>query len=437
MRGRRSAAPDPVAPRLAAARALAAVDGGRSLDEALAQLAPSQPEAALVRALVYTALRHAYSGQALLERLAPRRPKALIGALLRIALAELRHLATPAHAAVSEAVAAARQADAAAAGFVNAVLRRFLREREALEAAVADNEESRWEHPRWLIDALRVDWPADWGALCAAGNAPGPMWLRADARQGSRGEALARLAAAGIAAQAPADAPPFAIRLDAPVPVESLPGFADGAFSVQDASAQWVVEALAAAPGQRVLDACAAPGGKTAALAERVAGLDITAIDSEPARLPRLQATLVRCRAEAHVRIADATDPSAWWDGRRFDRILIDAPCTGTGVIRRHPDIKVLRRPSDVAALAARQDRMLDSLWPLLAPGGRLTYATCSVLAAENQARIRAFCQRTSDARMLPLALPPHFQDTGHGYRNPSGGGDGDGFFWASLQRSD
>jgi 16S rRNA (cytosine967-C5)-methyltransferase len=435
MRGRRCAAPELEAPRLAAARALAAVVDGRSLDAALAQLGAGHPEATLVRALVYSAVRHAYSGQALLRRLAPRRPRALIGALLQIALAELRHLATPAHAAVNAAVAAARQVDPAAAGFVNAVLRRFLRERAALEAALAEDEESRWEHPRWLIEALRVDWPEQWGALCAAGNASGPMWLRADARRGSREEALARLAAAGIAARAAADAPPFAIRLDAALPVEALPGFRDGAYSVQDASAQWVVEALAAEPGQRVLDACAAPGGKTAALAERVAGLELIAIDQDAARIPRLRATLSRCHVEATVLVADASDPAAWWDGRRFDRILIDAPCTGTGVIRRHPDIKLLRRPGDVSALAARQRRLLDSLWPLLAPGGRLTYATCSILAAENQAQIRAFCQRTPDARMLPLALPPHFQDTGYGYCNPSGGGDGDGFFWASLQR--
>jgi 16S rRNA (cytosine967-C5)-methyltransferase len=436
MRARRSAGPEPRAPRVAAAQALAAVDGGRSLDEALSALHPEQAEAALVRALVYAALRHGYSGQALLAQLAARRPKPAVGALLRIAIAELRHLATPPHAAVSETVAAARELDPAAAGFVNAVLRRFLREREACEAALAGDDQALYEHPNWLLDALRADWPGEWEAICAAGNAPGPMWLRADARLGSREDALARLAAAGIAAQAPADAPPLAIRLDAVVPVDALPGFAEGALSVQDASAQWVVEAVAAEPGQRMLDACAAPGGKTAALAERVAGLELTAIDHDASRVPRLQATLARCRVGAELLVADAGDPASWWDGRPFQRILIDAPCTGTGVIRRHPDIKFLRRPSDVAALAGRQDRLLDALWPMLAPAGRLTYATCSVLAAENQARIRAFCQRTPGVRVLPLALPPHFEDTGHGWRNPSGGGDGDGFFWASLERS-
>ncbi len=436
MRARRSAGPEPRAPRVAAAQALAAVDGGRSLDEALSALHPEQAEAGLVRALVYAALRHGYSGQALLAQLAARRPKPLVGALLRIAIAALRHLATPAHAAVSEAVAAARELDTAAAGFVNAVLRRYLREREALEAALAADDEAKHEHPHWLLEALRSDWPGQWTELCAAGNTPGPMWLRADARRGSRADALESLRQAGIAAQAPSDAPPFAIRLDAAVPVDALPGFAEGAFSVQDVSAQWVVEALAAEPGQRVLDACAAPGGKSAALAEHVAGLELTAIDHDAARMPRLQATLTRCRVDAQVLVADAADPASWWDGRSFERILVDAPCTGTGVIRRHPDIKFLRRPSDVAALAGRQDRLLDALWPLLAPGGRLTYATCSVLAAENQARIRAFCQRTPGARMVPLALPPHFQDTGHGWRNPSGGGGGDGFFWASLERS-
>lgn len=421
--------------RAQVARALQAVAAGQSLDTAIAALDGDERDLAFARALLYQSLRHHFSAAALLRRLCQRKPRPTIGALLQAALTELRFLATPAHAAVDEGVRAAHQLDRAAAGFVNAVLRRFLREREALEAAILADEEARLEHPRWLVDAFRRDWPGDAESLCRAGNQAGPMWLRVDARSGTREAYAAELRALGIDAAAPA-APAFALRLAEPVAVERLPGFAQGRVSVQDAAAQQVVDAMALLPGQRVLDACAAPGGKTAALAERVAGLRLVAIESAPARVPRLRQTLQRCRVDAEVIVADAAATAQWWDGRPFDHILIDAPCTGTGVIRRHPDIKQLRRPGDVAALAAAQARLLDALWPLLARGGRLTYATCSVLAAENQAQIAAFCQRTPDARALPLALPG-FRAAGAGWQCLTGDGDQDGFFYACLQRSD
>jgi 16S rRNA (cytosine967-C5)-methyltransferase len=426
--------PEPIRARVA--RVLLDVARGSSLDPALSRhLVAGDPETPFARALAFATLRHGWSSSALLARMSARPPKPLVAALLRAALTELRFLATPVHAAVGESVSAARALDAGAAGFVNALLRRFLRERESLEAAVDADDEARMEHPRWLIDAFRRDWPDDAEALCAAGNQAGPMWLRVDARGGTREAYAGELHALGIQSTAPAR-PEYALRLAEPVAVERLPGFAQGRVSVQDAAAQHVVEVMAALPGQRVLDACAAPGGKTAALAERVPGLALVAIEREAARLPRLRDTLQRCRIEAEVVQADAADTASWWDGRAFDHILIDAPCTGTGVIRRHPDIKHLRRPGDVAALVAEQSRLLDAIWPLLARGGRLTYATCSVLAAENQAQIAAFCQRTPSARALPLALPG-FRAAGGGWQNLSGVGDQDGFFYASLQRSD
>jgi 16S rRNA (cytosine967-C5)-methyltransferase len=426
--------------RVQAARVLDAVNRGASLDAALIRhlAAPEQNterEPAFARALCYQALRHGWSNAALLARMSARPPRPLIAALLRAALTELRFMATPVHAAVAQSVAAARALDSGAAGFVNALLRRFLREREHLEAQLRSDDEVRLEHPRWLIEQFRADWPQQYEALCAGGNRAAPMWLRVDPRQVLRSEYQAQLAERGIASVAPAQ-PPQALLLVEAVAVEQLPGFAAGWVSVQDAAAQQVVAAMDARPGQRVLDACAAPGGKSAALAEQVPGLDLTVIERDPARCGRLRDTLQRCRVDATLLIADAAATSTWWDGRPFDRILIDAPCSGSGVIRRHPDIKHLRRPADIAALAAEQARLLDALWPLLAPGGRLTYATCSVLSAENQAQIAAFCRRTPTASVVPLLLPG-FLPCGAGYQNLPGNGDQDGFFYASLQRSD
>ena len=421
--------------RVQVARVLHAVTQGASLDTALAQyISGADREQPFARALCYSSLRQGWSNAALLARLSARAPKPLISALLRAALSELRFLATPDHAVLAQSVAAARILDSAAAGFVNAILRRFLRERVSLEAGLNDDLQARLEHPRWLIEQFAKDWPDDVDRLCAAGNRAAPMWLRVDARSGSRDAFQAELADLGIASTA-AQAP-YGLLLAQAVAVERLPGFAQGRVSVQDASAQWVVEALAAQPGQRVLDACAAPGGKTAALAERVADLQLIAMDFAGARMARLHDTLARCRVAAQVLLADAAQPSTWWDGQPFDRILIDAPCTGTGVIRRHPDIKHLRRASDVAKLAAQQARLLDALWPMLARGGRLTYATCSVLATENQAQIEGFLQRTPLARALPLRLPG-FLPAGSGYQILSGVGEQDGFFYASLQRLD
>lgn len=423
--------------RAQVARIVMAVGRGASLDSAIPQhLEPGHEQAGFARALSFATLRYGWSAAALLRALSPRPPRPIIDALLRAALTELRFLSTPAHAAVSETVRAAQALDSAAAGYVNAVLRRFLRERDSLQAALSDDLQASYEHPQWLIERLRQDWPQHWQALCAAGNQAAPMWLRVDARRASRADYAAELLAAGHGSQAPADAA-FALCLDQAVAVEQLPGFAEGRVSVQDLAAQYVVGVMDAKPGHRVLDACAAPGGKTAALAEQVSGLQLLAIEKEPQRVPRLAQTLVRCNVDAQLLMADAADPASWWDGRHFDRILIDAPCSGTGVIRRHPDIKHLRRASDLQALQREQSRLLDALWPLLAPGGRLTYATCSILHSENQAQIEAFCQRTPTARVVSLAVPEFGLPVPGGRQILSGDHGADGFYYACLQRSD
>jgi 16S rRNA (cytosine967-C5)-methyltransferase len=292
----------------------------------------------------------------------------------------------------------------------------------------------RHQHSRWLVDALARDWPADVARILAANNAPAPMLLRASRRRGGRDAALAALAAAGLAATAHPHLPD-AIVLAEPVDVHALPGFDAGALSVQDGAAQLAADLMDLRPGLRVLDACAAPGGKAAHLLEREPAIDLLALDESAPRAARIEAGFARLGLAGVVRVADATAPAGWWDGRPFDRILVDAPCSGSGVIRRHPDIRRLRRAGDVAALCATQDRLLNALWPLLAPGGRLVYATCSVLADENARRIAAFLARTPDARPRD-AVPAWFGVASGAGRQHFPGDDGlDGFYYAVLAR--
>lgn len=416
--------------RVELARALKRVFDGANLDVALASFAPE--DRPFAQALLYAACRHHYSNAALIALSCERRPKPLIGALLQVALSELRFLSTPPHAAVHESVAAARSIQASSAGFVNALLRRLQRERVALEARALEGIEARYEHPSWLLDTLRKDWPGQLDAICAAANTAPPMWLRVDARSEGRDAYRRRLAALDIECTAPV-APPHALRLAAPVAIDRLPDFALGAVSVQDAAAQRIVGALDARAGHRVLDACAAPGGKSVALAEAVPGIQLVAVDRDATRVQRLRDTFGRCRIDAEIVVADSVTHTY---GADFDRIVIDAPCTGTGVIRRHPDIKLLRRSSDVAALVAEQRRLLDGLWLRLKPGGRMVYATCSILRAENSEQIAAFLARTPRARLLPMLDATWGHDTGAGFQNLPGEGDEDGFFYAILERT-
>ena len=376
------------------ADAVGAVRAGRSLTEALARC-PADARAG-VQALSFHVLRRLGQASAAREWLAPKAPPKAVDALLTSALA----LAWPDaqapyadHTLVDQAVTVARQRHPASAAFVNAVLRRFLREIDAVCAAAARTPAGRFNHPAWWIDRLRADWPESWQAILAANDRHPPMTLRVNARRGDVATYLERLARTGLAGR---QVGRHGVTLEAPCAVTRLPGFAEGDVSVQDAAAQLAAPLLIGAglpPGARVLDACAAPGGKTAHLLE-CADLDVWALDQDASRLARVSDTLSRLGLQATVRVGDAGQPAAWWDGRAFDAILLDAPCTASGIVRRHPDVRWLRRPGDVASLAAQQARLLDALWPLLEPGGRLLYCTCSVFRAEGQDQIDAFLQR-------------------------------------------
>jgi 16S rRNA (cytosine967-C5)-methyltransferase len=437
-----NAASPPLAELLGAcADAVRGVRDGRSLDVALAPVEASIRPG--VQALAFHVMRCLGAAVELRRQLAPKRPAPAVDALLCSALALLWPPGGPPyadHTLVDQAVAAARRRTPHASGFVNAVLRRFVRERDALVAATLRLPQARYNHPGWWIDRLRRDWPQHWPALLDAANARAPMTLRVNRRRADAAQVQRRLAAAGRPATW-IDDPAVgaqALVLESPCPVDALPGFADGEVSVQDLSAQRAAPLLLGtglAAGARVLDACAAPGGKTAHLLE-MADLDLLAIDADAARLQRVRDTLVRLRLHAATAVGDASRPQDWWDGRPFDAILLDAPCTASGIVRRHPDIRWLRRESDVAALAATQARLLDALWPLLEPGGRLLFATCSIFRAEGEQQSDAFLQRQAagGARLDP-GSPGHLlplPDNG----SPDRPALSDGFYYALFHKT-
>src|SRR5690606_19825118 len=363
-----------------------------------------------------------------------RKREPRVHALLMVGLYQLLYMRVPPHAAVAETVEAARLMKKPwAVGLANAVLRRMQREREDLIAQADAHPVGRSAHPDWLLAALQKDWADDWEAIVAANNARPPMTLRVNRRRVSRDDYLAALREAGVEAE-PHLRAQDGIRLVAPLDVTALPGFGEGQVSVQDAAAQLAADVLDPGPGDRILDACAAPGGKTAHLLERASPGRRVAVDGEAARLDRVAENLARLDLSASLLHGDAAKPDGWWDGEPFDRILVDAPCSATGVIRRHPDIKLLRRHKDIDALAGLQARILDALWPLLAPGGRLVYATCSVLAVENSAQVAAFVRRHPEALPLPLAVD-WGRVAGFGRQVLPGEDDMDGFFYAALTR--
>jgi 16S rRNA (cytosine967-C5)-methyltransferase len=422
------------------ADAIAAVRGGTSLDEALAHCPPEARPG--TQALAFHALRWLGAAEVVRRRLAAKTPAPKVDALLLGALALLWPPGQPPyaeHVLVDQAVAAARRRAPASAAFVNAVLRRFGRERDAVVAAALAEPLARWNHPAWWLERLQRDWPDDWQAIADADNLHPPMTLRVNARRSSAAAYVAGLAEAGIEAEV---GPGQTVRLARPLPVTRLPGFAEGKVSVQDAAAQRAAGLLVtpALPARaRVLDACAAPGGKTAHLLE-LADLDVLAIDRDAARLARVDDTLARLGLRAGTLAADAAEPAAWWDGKHFDAILLDAPCSASGIVRRHPDVRWLRRAGDVAVLAASQARLLDALWPLLAPGGRLLYCTCSLFKAEGQEQIDAFLQRRSDA--FVAASPPSpgqllpLPDNRQTRPAPASSVAADGFFLTLIEKN-
>jgi 16S rRNA (cytosine967-C5)-methyltransferase len=426
----------------AAAAALEQVLAGHTMPPALAQAAERHRLAGTSRAamhdIAYGAVRRLGTCLALAQRLNARPPAPAIAALQAVALSELlepgrRHEAV----IVDQAVAAARlDADTRAAGaFLNATLRRFLRERAALLDAALREPQARWNHPRWWIELLRAEQPGHWQSVLDADNRPAPMTLRVNARRTDVETCLHTLAQAGIGARAIG---PQALRLDEPCDVGRLPGFAEGLLSVQDLAAQLAAPLLDVRDGHRVLDACAAPGGKTTHLLE-LADCEVTALDADPQRLERVRENLGRLGLVARLTVGDARAPARWWDGRRFDRILLDAPCSASGIVRRHPEIRWLRRRRDLATLSAQQSEMLTALWPLLEPGGKLLYATCSVFSAEGEGVVERFHAAHPDAERLTLrwrwAGDDH--DSVLGQLLPGSGDmrDHDGFFYASIRK--
>ncbi|MFJ0391705.1 16S rRNA (cytosine(967)-C(5))-methyltransferase RsmB [Bordetella bronchiseptica] len=419
---------------LGAAAAVQAVRKGRSLTDALAETPPALRPA--VQAISFHAMRQLGWADAVAETLVRRSPGPLFDALLRVAVSLLRAAPGAAaqpgapqyapHTVVDQAVTAAagQRKLAAYKGLLNASLRRFLREREALQDSVAERPAARWNHPRWWVELLERAYPDQWRGILAGANVPAPLTLRVNRRRATVEQARQALAQAGVAAAPVGDA---GLVLAEPRPVPQLPGYDAGWWSVQDAGAQLAAPLLAPADGMRVLDACAAPGGKTAHLLE-LADIDLLALDADAQRLERVDQNLERLGLRTpRVRLAaaDASDLDAWWDGRPFDAVLADVPCTASGIVRRHPDIRWLRRAEDVPRTAALQARIADALWRTVAPGGRLLYVTCSVFPAEGREQAEAFARRHADAapldapgQLLPVAIDatPQAQHDGFFY---------------------
>ncbi len=422
--------------RAIAASVLLAVENGQSLSQclppALARLPMSDRPA--LQALCYGSCRWFHR---LDDELQGRLKKPLrasdrvVHHLMLVALFQLRFSQQASYAVLNETVEACRALDKPhLTGLVNGVLRAA----ERTGAPAPSNDASRVSHPAWMVEKLRHNWPEDWHAIVDANNAQAPMTLRVNALRFSRDEYLALLTEAGIEAVATRFAP-NGIQLQQPVPVDRLPWFADGAVSVQDEAAQLCTTVLDLAPGQRVLDACAAPGGKTCAILEACSELaEVVAIDESEARLPRVQENLDRLDLAATLQQADAADIDQWWDGEPFDRILLDVPCSASGVIRRHPDIKLLRRESDIVPLASIQLGLLEAMWSILKPGGRLVYATCSVFPQENHRIIQRFRKQQEAARLMEPEVS-WGRDMGPGRQLLPDPNSHDGFFYAVLEK--
>jgi 16S rRNA (cytosine967-C5)-methyltransferase len=426
--------------RAAAAQIVAAVcSEGHSLERQLARLEPAvrERDRALLRELCYGSLRWHPQLSALIEPLLQKPLKkadADIAQLLIIGAYQLLHTRIPPHAAINTAVEASRALKKKwAAGLINAVLRKVQREQQTLLEHLTDA--ARRAHPQWLWQHLRATWPQQLETIAAANNHYPPMCLRVNALRTTRDEYLRELNAANIAADACALSAD-GIRLHEPTDVARLPHFADGAVSVQDEAAQLAAHLLNAQPQQRVLDACCAPGGKTCHILELQPQLrELVALDVDTARLHRVESNLQRLHLRANIVAGDAATPQSWWDNEPFERILLDAPCSGTGVIRRHPDIKLLRSESDIAQLAQLQLQLLTALWPLLARGGVLLYATCSIMPEENTRVLERFLATTGDARELPIDATWGIAQTVGRQLLPSIDGC-DGFYYARLQKN-
>jgi 16S rRNA (cytosine967-C5)-methyltransferase len=394
--------PDSLAYALRASAALitGVLRNGESLNRALAAAPIASVAKPVVQDISFNTLREYGLLNAFLLRLCSRKLDAPVYGVCLAALYLLHHRAENDYVAVDQAVRAlADFKGGAARGLVNAVLRNFLRQRDALLHSAELTDEARYSHPQWWVSNLRRTFPTDWEVILAAGNTAPPLCLRVNRRRASVDQYLRRLALAGIAANASGG---VAVTLAKPRPVGDIPGFAEGHVSVQDAGAQRAVEYLQLDDRMRVLDACAAPGGKSGHILEQ-AVVDLLALDLDPQRVAMIHENLSRLGLGARCRVADAANVESWWDGRPFQRILLDAPCSASGVVRRHPDVKWLRRPSDLARFVAQQRRLLDALWRVLERGGTLLYTTCSVFAEENQHQVTRFVDQNHDAGRVAL----------------------------------
>lgn len=424
-----------------AAFLLMAVRNGRSMTAALEDVDSAIRPG--VQALGSDALRQLGRAEALRLQLVSRPPPPEADALLCVALALIwteEGARYTAHTLVDQAVEAAKRSEATRhqASFINGCLRRFLREREALVAQTEKHPQAVWNHPQWWVDRVRKDHPAEWQAILRANNSRAPLTLRVNERKTTPAQYQQALTAMNIGATPVASQ---GLVLDKAQSVPSLPAYAEGHFSVQDAAAQLAAPLLldglaAAGPGRlRLLDACAAPGGKTAHLLE-LADAEVTALDIDARRCERIGQNLRRLGLQADVRVGDAARPAAWWDGQLYDGILLDAPCTASGIVRRHPDVRWLRRPTDIAQLATLQRQLFDALWPLLRPGGRLLYCTCSVFRAEGEQQAQTFVVHHKDAHLMPSPghLLPQSGVQGTDFRDNLQG-DHDGFYYALFEK--
>ncbi|GEK10517.1 16S rRNA (cytosine(967)-C(5))-methyltransferase RsmB [Pseudoalteromonas peptidolytica] len=418
---------------LAAQTLFQVVDKGASLSAQL-PLATSQldgKDRALLQQICYGVLRYLPSLEHYCQQLLDQPLKGkrrVFQFLLYVGIYQLQHMRVPAHAAVAETVNALTPLRAPGMkGLVNAILRNFQRHQVELETSATEIPACLYNHPGWFINQLKAAYPTQWQTILEANQQQAPMWLRVNQSQFSTSDYAAMLDQAGVAYQLHGEYPD-GILLDSPIDVYALPQFATGACSVQDAAAQKAARLLSPRKGENILDACAAPGGKTCHILE-LAGAKVTAIDADGARLARVEQNLERIGLSAKCLEGDASDPEAWWDGELYDRILLDVPCSATGVIRRHPDIKWLRRASDIDNLVTLQAQIIDKIWPLLKPGGTLVYATCSVLPQENQQQIARFLSATPDAELVPL----HDADTKAQPGLQLLPGLSDGFYYAKL----
>ncbi len=437
--------------RQLAAQTVTQVVQGESLSSVMPALQEklSKKDQPLLAELCYGTLRHYHRLSAWLKFLTekPLKDKEQdIHNLILVGLYQLFYTRIPPHAAIGETVQATRSMGKPwARGLVNGVLRNAERRFDELDELAKRSPVCNYSHPKWLINAIKRAWPEDYQAILASNNQPPPMTLRINQQQITPGRYLKKLFDQCLVAK-PSVIAPQAITLSRPQPVDQLPGFQAGMVSVQDESAQLAAALIPAKVGDRILDACCAPGGKTCHLLDLHPGICVDALDSDSKRLERVAANLQRLHLEANILCGDASTPDSWWNGRQYDHILLDAPCSATGVIRRHPDIKLLRKPEDITSLAQLQEKILHAVWPLLKPGGTLLYATCSVMPEENHLQIERFVTTTTDARLVPIAGQWGY-DTGFGKQLfPTAGStddasgqptSGDGFFYSLMIKTE